>query len=208
MFKSEGNFNVVITRAILAEPKFCKDPGAFDVCIEVQDEHGNSDWWRGEWSGQYGKGNFANRQQWQLTLESLKKVGLPNDDLFSNLQSDADGVASIPCLIGVQTTATVKMSEKEGKIYYNVHYLGDGGSAPKGLNLNSLLAAYGMTAPAAPQPQPAAPQPAAPQPAAQPVQQPVQQSVQQPAAASGTIPAFPGSAPTAAPNGPFGNLKR
>lgn len=201
MFKSEGIFNVVITRAILAEPKFCKDPGAFDVCIEVQDEHGNSDWWRGEWSGQYGKGNFANRQQWQLTLESLKKVGLPNDDLFSNLQSDADGVASIPCLVGAQTTATVKMTEKDSRIYYNVHYLGDGGNAPKGLNLNSLLAAYGVTAPAAPQvqPQPAAQQPAAPQ---------VQQPVQQLAAASGTIPAFPGSAPTAAPNGPFGNLKR
>lgn len=201
MFKSEGIFNVVITRAILAEPKFCKDPGAFDVCIEVQDEHGNSDWWRGEWSGQYGKGNFANRQQWQLTLESLKKVGLPNDDLFSNLQSDADGVASIPCLVGAQTTATVKMTEKDGRIYYNVHYLGDGGNAPKGLNLDSLLAAYGVTAPAAPQvqPQPAAQQPAAPQ---------VQQPVQQLAAASGTIPAFPGSAPTAAPNGPFGNLKR
>lgn len=187
MFKSEGNFNVVITRAILAEPKFCKDPGAFDVCIEVQDEHGNSDWWRGEWSGQYGKGNFANRQQWQLTLESLKKIGLPNDDLFSNLQSDADGVASIPCLVGAQTTATVKMTEKDGKTYYNVHYLGDGGNAPKGLNLDSLLAAYGVTAPAAPQ---------------------VQQPVQQLAAASGTIPAFPGSAPAAAPNGPFGNLKR
>lgn len=201
MFKNEGNFNVVITRAILAEPKFCKDPGAFDVCIEVQDEHGNSDWWRGEWSGQYGKGNFANRQQWQLTLESLKKIGLPNDDLFSNLQSDADGVASIPCLVGAQTTATVKMTEKDGKIYYNVHYLGDGGSAPKGLNLDSLLAAYGMTAAAAPQAQP--------QPAAQPASQQVQpQPVQQPAAASGAIPAFPGSAPTAAPNGPFGNLKR
>lgn len=196
MFKSEGVFNVVITRAILAEPKFCKDPGAFDVCIEVQDEHGNSDWWRGEWSGQYGRGNFANRQQWQLTLESLKKVGLPNDDLFSNLQSDADGTATIPALVGIQTTATVKTTERDGKIFYNVHYLGDGGSAPKGLNLNSLLAAYGMTAPAAPQVQP--------QPAAQPVQQPVQQ----PADASGTIPAFPGSAPTAAPNGPFGNLKR
>lgn len=201
MFKSEGIFNVVITRAILAEPKFCKDPGAFDVCIEVQDEHGNSDWWRGEWSGQYGKRNFANRQQWQLTLESLKKVGLPNDDLFSNLQSDEDGVASIPCLVGAQTTATVKMTEKDGKIYYNVHYLGDGGNVPKGLNLDSLLAAYGVTAPAAPQVQP---QPAAQQPAAPPVQQPVQQ----PAAASGTIPAFPGSAPAAAPNGPFGNLKR
>lgn len=199
MFKSEGIFNVVITRAILAEPKFCKDPGAFDVCIEVQDEHGNSDWWRGEWSGQYGKGNFANRQQWQLTLESLKKVGLPNDDLFSNLQSDADGVASIPCLVGAQTTATVKMTEKDGKIYYNVHYLGDGGNAPKGLNLDSLLAAYGVTAPAAPQVQP--------QGAAQQVQ-PAAQQVQQQAAASGTIPAFPGSAPAAAPNGPFGNLKR
>ena len=51
-----------------------------------------------------------------------------------------------------------------------------------------------MTAPAAPQVQP---QSAAPQPAAQPVRQP--------AAASGAIPAFPGSA---APNGPFANLKR
>lgn len=192
MFKSEGNFSVVITRAILAEPKFCKDPGAFDVCIEVQDANGVSDWWRGEWSGQYGKGNFANRQQWQLTLETLKKVGLPNDDLFSNLQADSDGTATIPALVGIQTTATVKATERDGKIYHNVQYLGDGGSAPKGLSLDSLLAAYGMTAPAAPQVQP--------QPAAQPVQQP--------ADASGTIPAFSGSAPAAAPNGPFGNLKR
>ena len=75
----------------------------------------------------------------------------------------------------------------------NLHIVGSA-LVGAGLNLGSLLAAYGMTAPAAPQVQP---QSAAQQPAAQPVQQP--------AAASGAIPAFPGSA---APNGPFANLKR
>ena len=194
MFKAEGTYDVTVTRAILGEAKFCQDAGAFDVCIEVQDANGVSDWWRGEWSNRPGVGNAANRLRWELTMETLKKIGFPSDNLFEQLQADAEGVANIPCLVGVQTTATVKMTEKEGKIYYNVHYLGDGGNAPKGLNLGSLLAAYGMTAPAAPQVQP---QGAARQPAAQPVQQP--------AAASGTIPAFPGSA---APNGPFANLKR
>ncbi|MEI3002743.1 MAG: hypothetical protein V8T86_17955 [Victivallis sp.] len=202
MFKAEGTYDVVITRAILGESKFCKDAGAFDVCIEVQDANGVSDWWRGEYSNRPGVGNAAGKVQWEMTMATLTKIGLPSDNLFEHLQADADGTATIPALVGIQTTATVKTTERDGKIYHNVQYLGDGGG-PKGMNLGNLLAMYGMTAqPVQQQPiqQPAAQPAAMPQPAAQPVQQPAQ-----PAAMPGNIPAFPGKA---APNGPFANLKR
>ncbi len=186
MFKNEGIFDVTITRAILGEAKFCNDPGAFDVCVEVQDANGTTDWWRGEYSNRPGIGNASNRQRWELTVETLKKVGLPSDNLFEHLQPDSDGVATIPCLVGIRTTATVKMTEKDGKIYYNVHYLGDGGNAPKGISFQSLMAAYGVNPPAA------APAPVSPSAAPQ----------------AGTVPAFPAAGTAPAPNGPFANLKR
>ena len=44
MFKAEGTYDVTVTRAILGEAKFCQDAGVFDVCIEVQDANGVSDW--------------------------------------------------------------------------------------------------------------------------------------------------------------------
>lgn len=197
MFKSEGTFHVTITKALLGEAKFCNDPGAFDVCIEVQDANGISDWWRGEYSNRPGVGNAANRPRWEITMETLKKLGLPSDNLFDHLQPDASGIATIPCLVGIQTDATVKATERDGKTYFNVQYLGEGGNTPKGVNLASLFAAYGIAANPAAQPAPAAP---AAVPAAVPA-----------APAAPQIPAFPGSASgntAAAPNGPFAHLKR
>lgn len=209
MFKSEGTFDVVVTRAILGESKFRQ--GVLDVCIEVKGADGCVDWWRGEWSEEYGKGNAANRQQWELTLGTLKKLGFVGENIFEvnaagqyvHLQPDADGVVTFPELVGKQTVATVRQSvTDDGKVYYNVRYLGDGGG-PKGVTLNQLAAMFGGQPQQAPQPAPAA---AGQAPAAAQQAAPQQGGLFVPQSA-GQAPAFPaaGQAPA---NGPFGNLQR
>lgn len=180
MFKQAGNYKVTITYAMITAAKFCQDPGAFDVVVGVQGEQGEQDEWRGEFSNQPGRGNFADRAQWQITLDTLKKIGLPGDDLYSFIQPDASGAASIPALVGKETTATVKAYEKkqqDGSVrtYYNISYLG-GQARPAGVDFAQFMAGIGR--PVQQQPQPAVPP---------------QQS--QPAAAPGTI------------SNPFQNMK-
>lgn len=187
MFNQVGTYKVVITYALITAAKFCQDPGAFDVLIGVQGEQGEQGEWRGEYSNQPGRGNFSDRAQWQITLDTLKKIGLPGDDLYSFIQPDESGAASIPALVGKETTATVKASDKkqpDGSVrtYYNISYLG-GQARPEGVNFAQFMAGIGR--PVQPQ-QPAAPMPQQQQPA----------QFQQPAAAPGTFP------------NPFQNLKR
>lgn len=144
MFNCEGTFNVTITKAVIAEPKFAPPP-AVDVCLFVQDEEGRGDWWRGEISSRMGRGNFADRNQAQITMETLRGIGLVGDDL-SRLES----------LVGHRTTATVTASEKDGKVYYNVRYLGGGGDQPQALDAGAvqarIAAIFGTPAATAPQP--------------------------------------------------------
>ena len=184
MFKQAGTYKVVITYALITAAKFCQDPGAFDVLIGVQGEQGEQGEWRGEYSNQPGRGNFSDRAQWQITLDTLKKIGLRGDDLYSFIQPDESGAASIPVLVGKETTATVKASDKkqqDGSVrtYYNISYLG-GQARPEGVNFAQFMAGIGRPVqpqqPAAPMPQPAQPQ--------------------QPTAAPGTLP------------NPFQNMKR
>lgn len=169
MFKQAGTYKVVITYALITAAKFCQDPGAFDVLIGVQGEQDEQGEWRGEYSNQPGRGNFSDRAQWQITLDTLKKIGLPGDDLYSFIQPDESGAASIPVLVGKETTATVKASDKkqqDGSVrtYYNISYLG-GQARPEGVNFAQFMAGIGR--PVQPQPQPAVP-PQQPQPAAAP----------------------------------------
>lgn len=116
-FQAEGNFAVIIRQAKLAEPKFAKPP-AFDVVIEVEDAEGHKDWWRGEISQEYGKGNKSSQTQAHITMETLTKLGLPGNDL-----------TQIGCLVNVQTEAWVTESKpnNEGKTFFNVRGLGGGG---------------------------------------------------------------------------------
>lgn len=171
MFKQAGTYKVVITYALITAAKFCQDPGAFDVLIGVQGEQGEQGEWRGEYSNQPGRGNFSDRTQWEITLDTLKKIGLPGDDLYTFIQPDETGAASIPALVGKETTATVKASDKkqqDGSVrtYYNISYLG-GQARPEGVNFAQFMAGIGRPVQQQPQPQPAAP-PQQPQPAAAP----------------------------------------
>ena len=165
MFKQAGTYKVVITYALITAAKFCQDPEAFDVLIGVQGEQGEQGEWRGEYSNQPGRGNLSDRTQWQITLDTLKKIGLPGDDLYSFIQPDETGAASIQALVGKETTATVKASNKkqqDGSVrtYYNISYLG-GQARPEGVNFAQFMAGIGrpvqpQSAAPAQQPQPAA----------------------------------------------------
>lgn len=119
MFNQEFQGPVIIRDAEITDPKFQQDkntPNAFDICLLVETQEGISDWWRGPCSSRYGTGNYAGITQMASTIETLTKIGLPNGDISRYKE-----------LIGVQTTATVKASKPtaDGKVFYNVKYLGD-----------------------------------------------------------------------------------
>lgn len=141
-FQAEGEFPVTIKAAMLAMPKFAKGPNDFDVCLQVEDAEGHSDWWRGEVSDTYGKGSFSNMTQKEITLATLERIGLPDGDL-----------ARVDELIGVETVAYVKASESKGVTYYNIRGLGSGGADVKPLDPDDakrrMAAMFGVPAPAA-----------------------------------------------------------
>ena len=133
MFTKAGDFKVRITETCLAEPKFeTAGPNGFDVCLHIQDagDTTQGDWWRGEVSPNYGKGNFADRTQAQITLGTLEKLGFKGGNDLSRLAE----------LVGVETMAHVEASA-DGK-YHNVKWIGTGGSAPKASDLNTAAARF------------------------------------------------------------------
>ncbi|MCK9326570.1 MAG: hypothetical protein M0P69_13850 [Bacteroidales bacterium] len=129
MFTSEGRFPVTITEALLTEAKFNEtDQNAFDVCLHVETEDGQSGDWTGEISNNYGMGTMSDKRQSEITLITLKKLGWNHGLDFSKIEE----------LVGVKTTATTKASTTgDNKTYYNVRYLGDGNRKTK-LNANDI----------------------------------------------------------------------
>jgi len=125
-FKAEGTFPVVIIEAMLAAPKFSQEDGAFDVCIKVQDAEGHEDYWRGEVSGAFGRGNMASKTQAQITLGRLEEIGWNGGTDFGRIGE----------MVGVETTATVK----EKNSYYNIAWLGGGGNDPVALSPEEIAA--------------------------------------------------------------------
>ena len=102
MFTSEGKFPVTITEALLTEAKFNEtDPNAFDVCLHVETEDGQSGDWTGEISNNYGAwAPWSDKRQSEITLITLKKLGWNHGLDFSKIEE----------LVGVKTTATTKAS--------------------------------------------------------------------------------------------------
>lgn len=180
-FQSEGTFPVVIRQATVAEPKFAAPP-AFDVCIQVESADGCQDWWRGEVSQTYGKGNLKDRTQAQITMETLTRLGLPNNDL-----------TQLHTLVGRQTSAYVKASEgNNGRTFYNIRGLGDFAEEIQPIDPASVQARIAALFGTGPVPA-----------AATPVAPPVQPAATFPAAAPAGNPfGHPGAAPAGNPFGP------
>jgi hypothetical protein len=141
MFQKAGHFEGVIKQIMLAEPKFAKnEPNAFDIAILIECD-GQSDWWRGEMSNIYGKGNFAGKKQSEITMENLAGIGFQGQDL-TTLEKQLIG-KTIPFTV-VERKGT---GEYEGKTYYDLKYIGGNDFAPKAIdptNLHARLAALGM----------------------------------------------------------------
>lgn len=140
MYKKAGTFEGKILETLIAEPKFNDDDNAFDVCLKIQgpDYEGQPqiDWWRGEMSTRYGKGNMAHLTQAEITLENLQKIGFEGGDL-TRLDEQ---------LIGKTVNITVESREYKGKTYYDIKYI-NGDSAPKAIaptDLQKRMAAMGI----------------------------------------------------------------
>ena len=115
MFTAAGSIMVKIDGVKFAEPKFAKGPSDFDVCI-----HGTSiadpnqgDYFRGEMSQNYGKGNFATQTQAQIPMKPLRAIGFEGDDLTA-LESQ---------LVGKEVPFLVESREYNGKTYHDVKYI-------------------------------------------------------------------------------------
>jgi len=168
MFQKAGTFQCRIDEIKFAEPRFATDPNAFDVCIHVVniEDEAQADWWRGEFSENFGKGNFATKTQKEITMLTLRKVGFEGDDLTALDEQ----------LVGKEVPATIKEREYQGKSYFDVAYIGDRGAGIKELDKDemkrrlSALSGGGGVAPVAAQPaaQSAAPAQAAAKPAGNP----------------------------------------
>jgi len=146
-FEAEGTFPVEVIDAKVTAPKFSTEPGVYDIAIQVKDEAEHEDWWRTEWSDEYGRGNFADRTQKQISMATLKKLGWEHGQEFGKLST----------LVGTKTTATVK--ERDG--YFNISFLGGGGNTPQALTGDALAVALAAMAVAIPDEEQAAGQPTA-----------------------------------------------
>jgi hypothetical protein len=132
MFQVADNYTGPIKDVVLAEPKFSDDADAFDICIKVEGPAHNgvvqTDWWRGEMSRRYGKGNMANKTQMEITMENLRKIGFTGDDLTTLKEQ----------LVGKVIPFKVEAREYQGKVYYDVKYIGGGDFEPKQLDAGTL----------------------------------------------------------------------
>ena len=132
MFNAEGTVMCRILDVVLAEPKFAEGANDFDICVQLEkaDDPAQVDWWRGEVSQNYGRGNFATMKQAEITMQALRKIGFQGDDLTTLADQ----------LVGVEVPATTKARQYEGKTYYYIKYIGGGGAAPVALDPSSIAA--------------------------------------------------------------------
>lgn len=166
MFKIDGNVDVTIVEAYVAEAKFDAQPGEvnnrneivqvmYDVCLLLQDKDGNTDTWHGEISSRTGTGTKAHLYRLDLTLETLREIGFNVNsiaELEAQFAAAQDGTIAIPNLVNMQATAWVSRSDKvdrNGNPYYNIkglYKLGSGNGGGKKLTMAELMAKRGQAA--------------------------------------------------------------
>lgn len=131
-FRAAGPVTVVIDDVKFAEPKFAKGANDFDICVHIVnvEDEAQSDWWRGEVSQKYGTGNFASMTQAEITMKTLRGIGFEGDDL-TQLKTQ---------LAGKKIPAMIKESKPnaEGKVFYNVQYIGGGGDHPVEIDADTM----------------------------------------------------------------------
>jgi len=154
-FNQAGDVNCRVEDVVISDPKFPDTLPAIDVNIKFVsiNDPSQSDWWRGEISQNYGKGNMATMTQAEITFKTLRKLGFAGDDL-TELKTQLEGVEEM---------CHIKASEKDGKTYHNIQYVGASSYAPQAIDPNQVNARFASIMGTA------AKAPAAPAPAAAPV---------------------------------------
>ena len=133
MFQSEGQHKVKITEACLCISPYDKSEQDLAVGIHGQSlsDPAQSDWWYGPLTEEYGIGNYADRKQWEITLQNLKqKLDWEHgQDMNDETLSD---------LVGKETEFGVKAREYNGKTYFDVKYLGAPAWGPKRVDKDAV----------------------------------------------------------------------
>lgn len=121
-FNQEGRFNVKIVDAYLCEPRFPAKQGELnnanqqvvnygDLCLELQDEHGNVDYWYGELSNRNGKfEKNCHLSQTSITLMTLVEIGF-NTPTWAEFVQQLTEDSSVPNLINFEVTAVTKRKD-------------------------------------------------------------------------------------------------
>ena len=136
MFTKEGQIKVTIKEATFADPRFNEhDPDAVDVALlGVEESTGEQDYWQGELSGAYGVGKMAGKKQYEITIESLERIGWKHGQDINE--------ETLQSLVGIKTEFGVKQAFKDGEPVltkngepcFNVRYLGPSNFGPKKLS--------------------------------------------------------------------------
>jgi len=149
MFRTAGNPLVKILEAFIAHPPWDKSESVLAVAVKVQDaaDESQSDFYYAELSEEYGTGNHAGKKQWEITLETLKKVGWEHGKNIGN--------ETLKSLVGTETVAWIKAREYdmngETKVAYEPRGLGGKSFGPKKMSdadaKAKLRAMFGAEAP-------------------------------------------------------------
>jgi len=137
MFKSEGTFLCEIVDVKFTKPRFDNQSGPkdFDVNVQVRDleDPTQIDWWRGEYSSNYCRGNLSHMMQRELTMQTLRKCGIKSEDLTTAEQQ----------LVGQTVPAVTRASKPNdsGKVFYNISYIGSSGGAalPEEIDIGDVM---------------------------------------------------------------------
>lgn len=124
-FTTSGDKLVTLGEVRFSDPKFSKDPNAFDVCIKVTATANlaEEDWARLEMSSDYSKlESRSHMTQAQVSMETLAKLGFEGSDL-TTLQKQLAGRDAVAHF------GESKPNDK-GQVFINFKYFKTGGSEP------------------------------------------------------------------------------
>jgi len=136
MFQKEGETPVTIGKIVPSDPRFpTTDPNAFDVNIQVTGEDGATDYVPLQFSSDYGKGNFSDRTQTQISYDTLRKLGYESEDL-SPLFFEGHPLEGKKAIVMVKASA----AKEDGKVFYNPKYFVGGGRTPGAISVDTVKA--------------------------------------------------------------------
>lgn len=137
-FTREGNPEVEIISAIMAQSPYDKSGNDLAVCLEVRDvtDHDQKGHWYGVFNDEVGNKPDPEKTRWELTLMDLEKLGWEHGAEFTP--------ETFKTLIGVKTVAWVKQREYEvngvARESFDVKMLGANNYGPKAVDPADAMA--------------------------------------------------------------------